>query len=244
MMPGPHPRTRTQEVLHLCSLLARSRLAKYVLLAPTALSAIANLNDIGELAQAITRAWLPFMLQVGSTIRTLAPWISLEPRDLAGFLFFLPFAIVGIVSWWRRKQDSPPWVIAVAALTSFFALAITFTSGIGPTPVKGLISSAVFGLLLSIGYLFTRRVIKIFTRDERIVFLSLPFVVFAVFAPTYWFHLLGDWRIYGWLPILVAILLSMPLFAPARLIQVGILATIIVTTSIAHKEVAHWFSLL
>lgn len=227
-------RSRREEVVHLVGLLARTPFGRWVVVAPAALSLIANLDGIGALASAITSHWRRVLWRIGEPLEDL---VGLNPFVGMGLvmIFFLPFILVGVRNVIRGD------VKAVSALTAAGAVfSVPLAMGVlTPTlwPNVGwftLFSMAVSGGVVLGVYLLFRYGARRARLGQRAEFLALPAAMGLLMG--------GGMAIYRdglpwWTLALGVLVIAAPLLAPTRLIQVVVVAAGIAVISLANDSV-------
>lgn len=234
-LPVTQKWSRSAEVRHLWGLLRRSKRLQTIFAVPAALSFVATLDDVGSLAKAIADGWGPFAINIGKQVARLFPAIDSPPNDIAAFLFFAPFIVIGFSQWLRGKKTVPSWKIAWLAMFSFMAVGSVFGDpGTGTKFYTLLIFYAFFATLFTAVWAVVRVLLKNFDEKSRWAFLAFPFLATLAFLSMFMLGGLVQETPF-WSLIAVSFALSLPLFATSRLIQVGLISAVIVSISLIYS---------
>ncbi len=151
----------------------KSRHLRYCLLVPTALSVLAQMADLGQLAAWVLRLWDPIFNAISSVIDRVLPGWGVA---LTSILLFAPFIMTGVLRIKKGERTEHP-ITAVLGLNGFLLL-LAAVGGrfemdvVTAVMIQLIIAGAV--LLFSLVTLFARRGLRfptlIFT---AVVWLSL-----------------------------------------------------------------------
>lgn len=212
------------------SMLYHSRLARLAVLLPTTLSALAGLDDIGTWATWLVKCWEPIREKVATFVKPLSIPLDLTPDTLATLLFFLPFVAYAIASRLGKNYEQPRWYIEVLAIGSCILL---FMATIGASLDTSNISMWASVSFLAICTYAIVAMINWLTIRNRIISILAPALGNIVLC----IAMIEDERN----PIYIATVLCvfiLPLLAPRRLAETGILFTVILAISLAHEWVS------
>ena len=209
--------------------LARHPLARYLLLAPTALSALANIESIGSLAHRLVDVWRPTLHALATALDVVTPdWI---PGSLAvTILFFLPFPLLRLWAVVRgRDRETPVWA-ALLGLASFFVLFVILDGD--PEPEDIGVSAGYVGII-ALTYFAVRSVFHFVRRLRGWTVLALPLASsLTVGTMALWATLGGVGHVIQSLTLVL--LVSLSLLHPQRLTQVATLALGVIGISLAY----------
>lgn len=235
----------SQQTLVLWERLQKSTFVRIALLGPTALTAIAGLQGIGEIAHWITQQWSGVASWLYARVEfSLPDDFPLSAWAIVTVLFFLPFVIAGIPVAISRKPLSIG--MAIAAIASvLLLLTLQTASSEGPdmlTTETALVVGAAIACCAALYCLpivvlmLSKRRAK-FRRWERL-WLPVSFIATLFLGNTLTGQPVPDWG-----TVAFVVFYSLPLLAPRRLTEVASIVIAIVVISLAYDGISLWLGL-
>lgn len=214
---------RTPDAPDLVSRFWSYPVTRWMLLVPTALTALAGLKDIGEIARYLVSKWHPIIAFVGQAIAPLADRFDLGRQDAVLFLFFAPFTLYGIFGTATGREKPPGWLFSVVTCFLYFALVqVVMADDLTERRVYGLTGEAVLAAAgYSIAYLLLRR--------SRFEGLALPLGSLCALLALSW-SVEGTVRPY----LFMLTMISAPLFAPRRIAQTAVIVATLAAISLLY----------
>lgn len=131
---------------------------RYAILTPTALSLVANFDDIGKIAKFIASFWKPLVVFVGSIVAYMFPSIQISHEILGFLVFILPLSFFGVTQLKANWLDVPkPLIAGVATISLCFIFTVLIndihSNSLKYAHVGLLLTSIAVGVMVAIIYI-------------------------------------------------------------------------------------------
>jgi hypothetical protein len=205
---------------------------RYVFLAPTVLTTIANVQEIGRMARWITSEWRPLLQKLELQVTHLLPNMSFPARGLVIVLFFFPFVLTGAVQLAMNPRRTMSPAVALLACLAYAVVLhlVTITNGDAGFAINVFIGLAIVVVLCSLVH-------RWFTGKWDVYVIVVPCAIIVLILLTGAMAIHADAargamvdRDYLGL-LLLPFILALPLLNPRRLIDVGALSLGIIAIS-------------
>ncbi len=203
------------------------QLTRTALLVPTALTALAGVQDVGKIAHYIVSKWHPITVYLGELLSPALTVIHLPKRTLLMLVFFAPFSLYGLADAVRHRKLPLNPVYGIFVIFLYYGIMLFALANVADAAQAPRVYVTITGLNVA-GYLG----VHFLLRKTRFAAFALPIGAYCGFLLLFLKSLLYTFETPP-LVLLFDVVLVLPLFAADRIAQTAlIMAGVVIISAI------------